>query len=82
MEELLKELKEKVGLSEETAQKAIDTTMNFVKTKLPAGLSDKFQDILSGKFDLSAFSSLFGGGKSEDGSSSNPLDQLKNMFNK
>jgi hypothetical protein len=76
MQELIKELVEKVGLSEEAAQKAIDTTMNFVKGKLPPMFSDKLDDIMNGKFDLA---SMFGGGKS-DGAGDSPLDKLKNLF--
>jgi nucleoid DNA-binding protein len=76
MQALINELMEKAGLSEESAQKAVDTTINFIKTKLPPGFSDKLEDLLNGKFDLS---SMFGGGGS---SSESPLDKLSNMFGK
>lgn len=77
MQALINELVEKAGLSEESAQKAVATTINFIKTKLPPGFSDKLEDLISGKFDLS---SMFGGGGGND--SESPLDKLSNMFGK
>lgn len=79
MQELIKELVEKAGLTEESAKKAVETTVNFVKTKLPAGLSDKVEGLLSGGFDLS---SMFGGSTANDPSDANPLDKLKGLFGK
>lgn len=76
MQELVNELMQKAGLSEESAKKAVETTVSFIKTKLPAGMSDKVEGLLSGNFDLS---SMFGGGSSKDGDD-NPLDKLKGMF--
>lgn len=80
MKELIKELVEKTGLSEEMAEKAVATMMSFVKSKLPEGMSGQVENILNGDFDLS---SLFGGGgdnKSDSGS--NPLDALKGFLDK
>lgn len=77
MQALINELVEKAGLSEESAQKAVDTTINFIKTKLPPGFSDKLEDLLTGKFDLS---SMFGGGGTKGDDS--PLDKLSGMFGK
>jgi hypothetical protein len=74
MQELINELVQKAGLSEETAQKAIETTMNFIKAKLPPMFGEKLEDLISGKFDLS---SLFGGGGSSEES---PLDKLKDIL--
>ncbi|MFT4061171.1 MAG: hypothetical protein QM642_02315 [Edaphocola sp.] len=71
MEALIKELTEKANLSPEQAAKAIETTMNFVKSKLPPFLSDKVEDLMGGKFDLG---SMFGGG------GDSPLDKLTGMF--
>ena len=79
MQELIKELVEKAGLTEESAKKAVETTVAFIKTKLPAGLSDKVEGLLSGGFDLS---SMFGGSKESDTSDANPLDKLKGLFGK
>lgn len=73
MQELVKELIEKAGLTEEQALKATEVTKEFVKSKVPAGFEDKIDDIMNGKFDpMSMLSSFMNGG--------NPLDKLKNMF--
>jgi len=80
MQELIKELIEKVGLSPEKAEQAVSATVSFVKSKLPEGLSDKVEGLLSGNFDLGG---LFGGGDSDsDSDGGSPLDSLKNMFGK
>lgn len=75
MQELINELMQKAGLTEESAKKAIETTMGFIKSKLPPMFGDKIDDIVNGKFDLS---SMFGGGSKGDNDS--PLDKLKDMF--
>jgi len=72
MQALINELMEKAGLDATQAEKAVETMMNFIKSKLPAGFSDKVESLLSGNFDLS---SMFGGS-----SSASPLDALKGMF--
>lgn len=79
MEELIKELIDKAGLNEDSAQKAVATMVSFVKTKLPDGLSGQVENLLSGNFDIS---SLFGGGASDSEGGSNPLDALKGFLNK
>ncbi|HZH88024.1 MAG TPA: hypothetical protein VFD78_02490 [Chitinophagaceae bacterium] len=79
MKELIKELVEKTGLSEEMAEKAVATMMSFVKNKLPEGMSGQVENILNGDFDLS---SLFGGGDDKSDSGSNPLDALKGFLDK
>lgn len=76
MNALISELKEKAGLSEEQAQKACETALNFIKAKLPAGFGDKLDSLLSGNFDLS---SMFGGGTASDEGGSS-FDALKGMF--
>lgn len=73
MEALINELMEKAGLSRDQAEKSVAATVNFVKSKLPAGLSDKVEGLMSGNLDLS---SLFGGGTT----GGSPLDTLKGMF--
>lgn len=75
MNDLIKELIEKAGLSEEQAQNAFSTMVNYVRSKVPEGLSDKVEGLLSGNFDMSSF---FDGGCEETGSSA--LDALKGMF--
>jgi len=79
MQELIKELMDKAGLTEESAKKAVDTTVNFVKAKLPAGLSDKVEGLLNGNLDLG---SMFGASNNAADAGSNPLDKLKGLFGK
>lgn len=74
MQELIDELVQKVGLSEEDAAKSVDTMRDFIKGKLPPMFADKFDDMVNGKLDTSALLSAFMGG--------NPLDKLKHMFGK
>lgn len=82
MKELINELVEKVGLTEEKATQSVETVMAFVKNKLPDGLSSQVENLFSGQFDLS---SLFGGGSSKDGDDkggSNPLSALNDFLKK
>lgn len=76
MDALINELKEKAGLTEEQAQQACETALNFIKAKLPAGFGDKLDSLLDGNFDLG---SLFGGGNT-DSSAGSSVDALKGMF--
>lgn len=82
MEELLKKLQEKAGLSPEQANTAFETMKEFIQDKIPANLGINIDDVLKGNFDLSSLVSGFFGNKSNDNdnSSDNPLDKLKNMF--
>jgi len=85
MQELVKQLVEKAGLSEEAAQKAVDTTLEYVKTKVPPMFQDKIEDIFSGKFDVMSLLSSFMGGANKGAEGQNadsPLDALKGMFGK
>lgn len=64
MQELIKQLTEKVGINPEQAQGAIDTVLGFVKDKLPAGMGDQLDGIMSGNasgFDLSSLGDIAGG---------------------
>jgi len=80
MQELINELVQKVGLSPETAEKATAVVVDFMKNKLPPGLSDKVEGLLGGDFDLGA---MFGGSNDNAaGEDSNPLDKLKGLFGK
>lgn len=80
MEELVKELVEKVGLSEEKAKESVEVITEFVKGKLPSSLSGQVENIMNGEFNMS---SLFGfGGGSKGGEKSNPLDALKGFLKK
>lgn len=82
MQELIKELIAKAGLSEEMAQKSVSVTKDFIKSKVPPAFQDKIDDILEGKFDVMSLMSAFmsGNSQSEGNDSGSPLDTLKGMF--
>ena len=48
MEELIKRITEKTGISEEQARTAITTVSGFLKEKLPAPLAGQVDNVLSG----------------------------------
>ena len=48
MEELVKLVAQKVGISEEMAQEAVDTVMGFLKQKLPEPFGSQIEAFLSG----------------------------------
>lgn len=77
MQALINELVEKANLSPEAAAKAVETTISFVKSKLPPFLSDKVEDLISGKFDLGSMLGGFGG---NNDAGESPLDKLSGMF--
>jgi hypothetical protein len=77
MQALIDELVAKAGLTPEAAAKSVETTIGFVKSKLPPFLADKVEDLLSGKFDIGSLFGGFGGGGAADES---PLDKLTGMF--
>ena len=61
MDELVKLVVQKTGISEAQAKTAIETVVNFLKQKLPAPLSLKVDTVLSGGMpDVSALGGLFG----------------------
>ncbi len=47
MKELLNVIVQKTGISEENAQKAVQVTLGFLKTKLPAPLAGQLDSFLS-----------------------------------
>lgn len=49
MEDLIKMVSEKAGISPEQATSAVETVMGFVKDKLPAGVSEQIEGLMSGK---------------------------------
>ncbi|MBK9332937.1 MAG: hypothetical protein IPM96_11175 [Ignavibacteria bacterium] len=49
MDELIKMVSEKAGITAEQAKSAIETVGGFVKNKLPAGLGDQVSKFLEGK---------------------------------
>ena len=48
MEELVKRITEKTGISEDQARSAINTVTGFLKEKLPAPLAGQIDNVLSG----------------------------------
>jgi len=66
MDELKAQLSEKLGLSEEMSQQAVDMVLGFVKDKLPEGLQGPVDSIMSGEMPdadglLDKAKGLFGG---------------------
>lgn len=49
MEDLIKLVTEKTGISPEQAKTAVETVMGFVKEKLPSGISEQVEGLMSGK---------------------------------
>lgn len=46
MEELIKQVSERAGISEEQAQKAVATVMGYLKTALPGSVSGQLDGVL------------------------------------
>lgn len=60
MDELVKLVVQKTGISEAQAKAAIETVVNFLKQKLPAPLASQVDTVLSGGMpDISALGGLF-----------------------
>jgi len=49
MEELIKQVTAKAGISEEQARTAVSTVLDFVKTKLPAPIAGQIESVMSGE---------------------------------
>lgn len=49
MEELVKMVSDKTGLSEDKAKMAVETVVSFMKGKLPAPVAGQIDGLLSGK---------------------------------
>jgi uncharacterized protein (DUF2267 family) len=48
MEELIKQVMKKVGLSEDLAKKAVETVLGFLKDKLPQPIAGQVDALLGG----------------------------------
>ena len=48
MDELIKQVTQKAGISEDQAKQAVETVMGFVKDKLPAPLASQVEAVLGG----------------------------------
>jgi hypothetical protein len=60
MDELVKLVSQKAGITEQQAQTAVTTVLDFVKQKLPPQLASQVDGVVSGKTDLSGLGGLFG----------------------
>jgi len=48
MNELIKQVAKKTGLSEEMSKTAVETVLNYLKQKLPAPIAGQLDGVLSG----------------------------------
>jgi hypothetical protein len=48
MDELIKLVAQKTGLPQDKAKVAVDTVVNFLKSKLPPGIGGQLDSVLSG----------------------------------
>jgi hypothetical protein len=48
MEELIKMVTNKVGISEEQAKSAVETVVSFIKDKMPGGIGSQVESFISG----------------------------------
>ncbi|MBC8332211.1 MAG: DUF2267 domain-containing protein [Anaerolineae bacterium] len=65
MDELVKLVVEKTGISEEMAEKAVAVVLEYIKEKLPDSIAGRLDDILEGGLDagdlMKGLGGLFGG---------------------
>ncbi len=52
MDELIKQVSQKTGISEAQAKVAVETVLNFLKDKLPQPIAGRLDDIVAGAGDL------------------------------
>ncbi len=48
MEELIKQVTAKTGISEDQARSAVTTVLDFVKTRLPAPIAGQIDNVIGG----------------------------------
>ena len=48
MDELIKKVTEKTGISEEQAKTAVSTVLGFLKDKLPAPIAGQIENVIGG----------------------------------
>jgi uncharacterized protein (DUF2267 family) len=49
MDQLVKQVSEKTGLSEEMSQQAVEVVIAYLKDKLPAPIAGQIDNVLAGK---------------------------------
>ena len=61
MDELIKQITQKTGISEDQAKQAIQQVLDFIKQRLPAPIASQVDSVLKGGApDLGALGGLFG----------------------
>lgn len=61
MDELVNTLSQKTGLSADKARVAVDTVVNYLKSKLPASVAGQVENALTGESSSSSISERLGG---------------------
>ena len=61
MDELVKLVSQKTGLSEEQSKKAVEVVIGYLKLKLPAPVAGQIDALLSGGGDLGSLAQGLGG---------------------
>jgi len=52
MDELVKRVSEKTGVSEDTARQAVETVVTYLKENLPAPIAKQIEKVVSGEGDV------------------------------
>jgi hypothetical protein len=60
MDELIKLVSQKAGISQEQAKTAVQTVLDFLKQKLPAPIASQIDSVLGGGNPAQALGGLFG----------------------
>lgn len=85
MEELLKLISERAGLSSDQSKSALTTILGLLKEKMPDALGGQLEGLLLGKeLDLASIVKEVSADKLDDlkGAASDKLDDLKDSFKK
>ena len=61
MDDLIKMVTEKVGISPEQARSAVETVLSHLKDKLPAPVASQLEGLVSGQTSLSDITKSLGG---------------------
>lgn len=61
MEQLYNLVSQKTGLPHDTAKTAVDTVINYLKSKLPAPVASEVDAVLGGNVDTSSAAGMLGG---------------------
>jgi hypothetical protein len=61
LDELVKQVSQRVGIPEEQAKQAVETVLGFLKERLPAPLASQIDGLLSGNASAGDITSAIGG---------------------